>query len=113
MAEIKINLQEVIEKSCLAQLGITWERVVELCNAERDGLCVVLPCKVGDEIFSRRWSIKNERYEVQAGEAKAVRYDAEDGVVMVSDGEMFGMLGRDVFLTREAAEAALKGAEHD
>ena len=30
--------------------GISLDRLREICDAERDGRCVVLPCKVGDTV---------------------------------------------------------------
>ena len=72
---------------------------------------VVLPCKVGDTVFSREWSYKNERYEIRSGQANSVRYEASDGYVMVSDGIQYGIYGKTVFLTREEAEKALKERE--
>lgn len=80
-------------------------------NSLDENLCVVLPCKVGDNIFSFNWSIENQTYEVCAGKAKNVRYDAIDGSVMVSDGERYCVWGKTVFLTRVEAEAALAGKE--
>jgi len=68
---------------------------------------VRLPCKVGDEIFSFRWSINKQKHEVCAGKAKNVRYDSADSSVMVSDGELYRVWGKTVFLTREEAESAL------
>lgn len=80
-------------------------------QAKADGRLVVLPCKVGDVIFSHRWNIKNQKYEVHTGEVKNVRYDAADGSVSVSDGERYYYWGKTVFLTREAAEKAIAEVE--
>lgn len=89
------------------------DRLQEIADAERDGRLVVLPCKVGDTIFSHCWNIKNQKYDVCTGRVKDVRYDAADGCVMVTDGERYRVLGKTVFLTRAEAEAALKGAENE
>lgn len=78
-----------------------------LKKAKAEGRLVVLPCKVGDTIFTICWNIKNQKYEVCTGKVKNVRCDAADGSVMVSDGEHFRIWGKTVFLTREAAEKAL------
>ena len=77
-------------------------------TAEEQGLLVRLPCKVGDEIFSFRWSIKNQKHEVCTGKVKNVRYDSVDSSVMVSDGEYYRVWGKTVFPTREEAEEALR-----
>ena len=31
--------------------GVPCDRVKQLCEAEKDGRCVVLPCKVGDTLY--------------------------------------------------------------
>ena len=85
------------------------EQLQEIAKAKADGRLVMLPCKVGDEIFSFKWSIKNEKYEVHTGKVKNVRYDSSDGLVTVSDGERYCVFGKTVFLTREEAEKALGG----
>lgn len=90
------------------QLYAELAELQELAKAKADGRLVDLPCKVGDEIFSFRWNVKNEKYEVHTGKVKNVRYDSSDGIVMVSDGEMYRVFGKKVFLTREAAEKALQ-----
>ena len=87
---------------------IPLDRLEEICTAERDRRCKVLPCKVGDEIFSFRWSIKHQKYEVCARKAKNIRYDAADDSVMVSDGDRYCVWGKTVFPTPEEARAALK-----
>lgn len=84
---------------------------LDLLKAKEEGRVIALPCKVGDEIFSFKWSIKNEKYEVHTGKVKNVRYDSSDGLVTVSDGERYCVFGKTVFLTREAAEKALGGGE--
>ncbi|SBV94176.1 hypothetical protein KL86CLO1_10478 [uncultured Eubacteriales bacterium] len=93
-------------RSLISELTVALRNVVK---AQQDGRLVVLPCKVGDEIFSFRWSIKNEKHEVTAGKVKNVRYDTADGIVTVSDGERYCIWGKTVFLTRSEAEAALGG----
>ena len=93
--------------------GIPLSEIEEWVRAKADGRLVVLPCKVGDEIFSFKWSIKNEKYEVHTGKVKNVRCNSSDGLVMVSDGEMYRVLGKTVFLTRAEAEAVVKGDSHE
>lgn len=88
--------------------GITPERCAELAKAEQEGRLVELPCKVGDKIFSHCWSIKNERYEICAGEIKNVRYDSVDRFIYVSDGLRYYVWGKTVFLTHQEAEKALE-----
>lgn len=84
------------------------EELVAYKDAEEQGRLPVLPCKVGDTIFSFRWNAKIEEYEVYGSVIKNVRYDSADGSVMVSDGERFHVWGKRAFSTREEAEKALK-----
>lgn len=84
-------------------------RTAEYDKAQSERRLVVLPCEVGDDIFTKSWSIKNQKYEVFAGKVKNVRYDAIDGSVMVSDGEYYNEWGKDAFPSRQEAEAALGG----
>lgn len=78
------------------------DRLRELTEADKDGRCVVLPCKVGDIIYrvgnTNSWEI-----------TQILIY--QDEAVFIDDSEnYFGLedFGKTVFLTREAAEAALE-----
>ena len=88
------------------------DRLRELAEADKDGRCVVLPCKDGDDVFSFRWNIKAQKYEICTGKIKNVRHDTDDGLVTVSDGERYCIWRKTAFSTREAAEAALKAGDH-
>lgn len=69
------------------------KHIQELAEADKDGRCVVLPCKIGDTIFV-------VGYKYRAG-----KYDSwiNTGKFEINDLDRFG---KTVFLTREAAEAA-------
>ena len=71
----------------------------DLLQAEQDGRLVVLPCKVGDTIYQ----IDSER--VYWSEVKRIIF----GCGHIDFDER--AIGKTVFLTREEAEAALKGGE--
>ena len=75
------------------------EHIRDLLQAERDGRLVALPCKVGDKVYQ----IDAER--VYESEVKGIIYDA--GHIDFDE----RAIGKTVFLTREEAEAALKGGE--
>ena len=109
---------------CLAELlvqvscgcAVSYTRLTELAQAEKEGRLVVLPCKVGDTVYiirdkkiiiatveaihqwiSRKWKLSvhtDKRYTHWVG------YE-----VSLDD------FGKTVFLTREEAEAALKERE--
>lgn len=90
------------------------DRLREMVEADRDGRCVVLPCKLYDKVFfiengcvketevdsfhnwtSGRWKLSTHTDRM---------FDHWKGYEIDFDG-----IGKTVFLTREAAEAALKG----
>lgn len=75
------------------------EHLRELIQAEKAGRLVVLPCKVGDTVYQ----IDAER--VYESEVKWIIFDCDD----IAFDER--AIGGSIFLTREEAEAALKGGE--
>lgn len=92
-------------------LGVEPSRLRELAEADKDGRCVVLPCKVGDTV----WRI------VRDGEPHITRdevrdmYFADDMTLCV---ELVGgrvtfteKFGKTVFLSREEAEKDLREME--
>ena len=76
-----------------------FEHQANLLQAEQDGRLVVLPCKVGDTVYQ----IDAER--VYESEVKWIIFDCDD----IAFDER--AIGGSIFLTREEAEAALKGGE--
>ena len=76
-----------------------FEHQANLLQAEQDGRLVVLPCKVGDTVYQ----IDAER--VYESEVKGIIFDCDD----IGFDER--AIGKTVFLTREEADAALKGGE--
>ena len=99
----------------------------ELLEADREGRCVVLPCKVGDKIYEIMRHRNSGKVEIQEYFVNAVE-TSEDGVTVKSHRwrpTSTGFLsqkvpnwvkgsdfGKTVFLTREAAEKALKERDH-
>lgn len=92
----------------IAELCSGFDRLRELAEADKDGRCVVLPCKVGDTV----WRI------VRDGEPHVTRdevrdmYFADDMTLCV---ELVGgrvtfteKFGKTVFLSREEAERAME-----
>ena len=74
---------------------VTFNRIIELMNAETEGRLIVLPCKVGTAVYR-------------------LTYNQHDGYLLepsffkITDINSFG---KTVFLTREKAEKALKETE--
>lgn len=84
----------------------------EMVQAKREGRCVVLPCKVGDEIYqpTRDFiSTFRVRYiEISACGNLFINTSLEDGIVFNGLGFPESELGKTVFLTRAEAEEALR-----
>ena len=90
-----------------------YKRLMEYEDEEEHGLLLRLPCKVGDTVyaiipspFGKSWVAKGEitRFGYWGdGLACTVTYKH------FGECNMLGWFGDDVFLTREEAEAALKG----
>ena len=86
--------------------GLAPERVTELARAEKDGRLVVLPCKVGTEI----WTVVTKRPKVSVPEFSFIKRSRLTWNNMRAVLQGFGKTD---FLTREEAEAALKKREAD
>lgn len=78
----------------------------KLVEADREGRCVVLPCKVGDVVYvPDRNNMKVLKKEVrQVSFNHHGKWVVFVGCIVVDIGE----IGKTVFLTREEAEAALE-----
>lgn len=84
----------------------TLSKLCDLEDAEQQGRLVVLPCKVGDTVWSLEWNVKTESFDIVTSTIKNVRYNSADGALSVSDGEYIRPLGKKCYLTRAEAEAA-------
>lgn len=88
------------------------DRLRELAQAERDGRCVVLPCKKGDTVYR----IVND-VTPHITKDRCTDIKIKDGYVWVYliGNRVMGKwnFGELLFLTREEAEAALKERENN
>ena len=91
--------ETAIIKLAAQALNTTPDHLRDIIKAEQDGLLVALPCKVGGKVYQ----IDAER--VYESEVKGIIYDA--GHIDFDE----RAIGKTVFLTRQEAEAALKGGE--
>lgn len=102
---------DALIKMAAQALGTTPERLRKLAAADKEGRVVVLPCKVGDTVWlTRTWV--SERLSQPKAAALTGAYICGHGVcTFVTDkyGFQQDKIGKDVFLTREEAERALKG----
>lgn len=90
--------------------GADAARVIRLLDAEDEGRLLVLPCKVGDEL----WFKKNGKIQCETIDRITVdQTDEDDGwyisIYTMSVSVLSEDIGRLVFLTREDAEKALEG----
>lgn len=88
-------------------------------DLEQDGRLLELPCKVGDTVYE----VQEIRHRIQTLEIISIyigrigeiffNWELKDGIGIYKNVKGFGMsnLGKTVFLTQEAAEAALKEME--
>lgn len=117
--EIKAPLTEDAMINLEAQaLDVEADRLRELAEADKDGRCVVLPCKVGDTVWivgavRKLYSAKVRTFF--CGHPSAVRGRDPDGHIhMIRTTECdipMQEFGKTVFLSREEAEKALQEME--
>lgn len=93
--------------------GVPLDRICELAEADKDGRCVALPCKVGDMVYVV--DTVNGITDVYERHITVIMCNGWDGEFFVKLG-LFGSyriadFGKTVFLTREAAEAALRAGD--
>lgn len=109
------KLVQEIEKALGDDFSL--DRLRELVEADRDGRCVVLLCKVGDTVFylTGKPSLSaNPVYEKVETSVVAGFYWDNRGLQIrlrsfKGNHGTYGFYNETVFLTREAAESALKG----
>ena len=95
-------------------------RLVELAEADKDGRVVVLPCKVGDTVYTnnRVLGADNAMHdEICTRRIKGYSGNALNEVWLISNGDYCDLsifpseFGKTVFLSREEAEKALAETE--
>ena len=109
--EIALKLMRLAD---LERLG-SYDRLRELAEADKDGRCVVLPCKVGQRVFALLDTDKN----ISECEVKQIGMGNEIGFIGLEPigarGREYGValngFGKKAFLTREEAEKALEEKE--
>ena len=105
--EIKAPFTEDAMINLAAQaLGVEADRLRELAEADKDGRCVVLPCKVGDKLYR---VFAGEIFEHRVGSMKYFaiqgRWDIETYPFCPC---VESSIGKTIFLTSEEAERALE-----
>ena len=97
-------------------LGMSPDRLRELAQADRDGRCLIVPVKLGQPVYCLQKYFNDATMKSE----KRVKCRIVDFIQVASkmfeaNGLIyrFSEIGKTVFLTREAAEAALKESEDD
>ena len=88
------------------------ERLSEMVQADREGRCVVSPCKVGDRLYTIR-TIQDGSFTLEvydSGKIRQISVNTDGTFFLVDYGHSLSAnnFGKTVFRTREEAEAALK-----
>lgn len=89
--------------------GVSIDRLREICEAERDGRLVLMPCKVGEY-----WARDGKQYivaEISVTSAWGImvrHYEEGDGKMLSCNPQYFAQ-----HYTRAEAEEALKEAQHE
>lgn len=104
----------------IAELCGGFDRLRELAEADKDGRVVVLPCKVGDTVYTnnRVLGADNAMHdEICTRRIKGYSGNALNEVWLISNGDYCDLsifpseFGKTVFLSREEAEKALAETE--
>ena len=103
VAELQALLQ-----GCESKKSAEWVRLQELAEADKERRVMVLPCKRGDTVWYVT-KIGIEKYKIQAFE-KSFFGDSANAYGINFP---FYNFGKNVFLTREEAEAKLKEVQKD
>lgn len=103
--------ETAIIKLAAQALNTTPDHLRDIIKAEQAGQLVVLPCKVGDDVWFIRKFGKGQC--IKRAEVDCVNIDSRGNVFVSARRISGGYIGKTVFLTREEAEAAmaLKGGE--
>ena len=115
--EIKAPFTEDTMINLAAQaMGVEPSRIRELAEADKDGRVVVLPCKVGDTVYTNNRVLGADNAihdEICTRRIKGYRGNALNKVWLIVSGDYCNLsifpseFGKTVFFTREEAERAM------
>lgn len=94
--------------------GIAPEKVNELVSADKDGRCFVSDVKLGGEVFYIPKFNGKPYCGIKTGHVQAVAFTKAGKRVKIREHHAHNqdfMIGKTVFLSPEAAEAAMKGEQ--
>ena len=115
MAKAELDVTALVKETFEKHFGVTLDRLRELAESDKDGRCMVLPCKIGSTVYmatqvfdgsKTKWVIGSRKIDMIGGNALnsvwAVSTQPYELHFVPSE------FGRSVFLTREDAEKALE-----
>lgn len=131
--EVKVDIDDLVKafrEKMMEEYGITGERLLELAEADRGGRCAMLPCKYWLEIvFGDQESFygidasykENPIREISVDSSARITWTDGWKTVVLRGYDENGFdwefspedIGKTVFFTREAAEAALNERRGD
>jgi len=130
MAKAELDVAELVNSTFGEYFGVTLDRLREIAEAAKDGKLVVLPCKVGDTVFTIELDCKDnpdhsqmcfcwnksckecDKSYLRVWENRNKTADIRSIVAEMGLCGESGGFGKTVFLTRAEAEAAMKGADN-
>lgn len=111
MCNQRMSMRDEVSERFSLTAKISLDRLREIAEAEREGRCVVVPCKLGDTVY-----FITGTYNSLVKPAKVEEIYIGDGSIALgvsTDFTTFTLQESDWHLTRAEAEAALKAREQD
>lgn len=108
----RMSMREEVSERFSLTAKIPLDRLREIAEAERDGRCVVLPCKKGDTV----WRIVHDATpHITKDRCTNIKVENKEvWVNLIGDRVMGGWnFGKLLFLNEKEAEVALKAREQD
>ena len=107
MCNQRMSMREEVSERFSLTAKIPLDRLREMAEAERDGRCVVLPCKVEDDVYINILGRTLPFTVISISQmASTPTFKAQHGIRLVYIFKADDV-GETVFMTREEAEAAL------
>lgn len=113
IAKIREDVENGYMKSTARRYGISVDRLRELAQADREGRCVVLPCKVEDDVYINILGRTLPFTVISISQMSSTpTFKAQHGIRLVYIFKADDV-GETVFMTRAEAEAALQGEREE
>ena len=111
MCNQRMSMRDEVSERFSLTAKIPLDRLRELVEAEREGRCVVLPCKPGDTVWRL---VSDATPHITKDQCLTIMLDNGSMWVDLLGASMNGLyFGQRLFLTRAEAKAALKARKQD